>query len=280
MKNLPVPYKSQWDEDAGMTNNDCGPTSIAMILNYYGENLTTNQVFEKTGAGQGLISWPQLQKAITALGYKSTLERGGSLNRLKQLIDSNTPVIILVHYGSLNSTQDKSFKGGHFFTVVGYNADGFFVNDSNFKGTLRKDGDHHNYLNAELDKAWKDCTIDGNQPYSLLFIERKTTVVAPLVNDQFKIDYGSPHGILEVQQVKGLLGDLIKAKKEIEDRKIYELELEKKLYEKEKKVEDLFKQLQTPTETIAQEKIDMLKEIKNSKNWWFVKYAKIMALLA
>lgn len=58
--NLSVPYKSQWDKDAIGTTNDCGPASIAMILNYYGLNVGTDDVFRATGAGQGLISFKQI----------------------------------------------------------------------------------------------------------------------------------------------------------------------------------------------------------------------------
>lgn len=172
-KNLLVPYKSQWDSDADKTGNDCGPASIAMILNYFGENLTTNQVFDKTGADQGLISVSQMQKAISAFGYSSMRKLSQTPVLLKSYIDQNLPVIALVHYGSLNSVQDKAFKGGHFFVVVGYRDDGYFVNDPNFKGSLRFQGDHHFFTKAEFEKAWQDCTLDGNQPNSLIVINRK-----------------------------------------------------------------------------------------------------------
>lgn len=177
MKNLPVAYKSQWDTDAGGTKNDCGPTSIAQILNYYGENLTTDQVFAATGAGLGLISIAQMQKAIASFGYTSHYEKGQSPARLKELIDQDMPVIMLVHYGSLISTQDKTFKGGHFFTLVGYRDDGYFVNDSNFWGDFRKDGDHHNYSKAELERAWSDSSLDSNPICALIYIERKKPTV-------------------------------------------------------------------------------------------------------
>jgi len=53
--------------------------------------------------------------------------------------------------------------------------DGFFVNDPNFKGSLRQSGAHHNYITTEIEAFWKDTVKDGNQPYSLLWIERKNT---------------------------------------------------------------------------------------------------------
>ncbi len=173
MRNLEVKYKSQWDNDAGKTKNDCGPASIAMILNYYGESLTTDTVFEKTEADQGLIGWDELQKAIKSFGYIPHLERNATPERIRELIDQNLPPIVLVHYGSLNSTQDKKFKGGHFFLVVGYREDGYFVNDPNFRDALRQDGDHHFYTKEEFESAWAETLQDKNQPHSLLWIERK-----------------------------------------------------------------------------------------------------------
>lgn len=172
-KILPVKYKSQWDADAVKTANDCGPTSVAMILNYYGENLTSDQVFAKTGAGSGLISFSQLKAAIAAFGYSYEVLTNCTPEKLKSYIDQDMPVVALVHYGSLTSTQDKSFKGGHFFTVVGYRDDCYFVNDPNFRGDLRAHGDHHSFTKTEFEKAWRDCSIDSNPVNSLIIIKRK-----------------------------------------------------------------------------------------------------------
>lgn len=173
MINLKVPYKSQWDADANKTANDCGAASVAMILNYYGENVTTNDVFDKTGAGLGLISIAQIEKAIKSFGYTTKRIVQSTPEVLKSYLDKDIPVIALVHYGSLKSTQDKNFKGGHFFVVVGYRDDGYFVNDPNFKGSLRADGDHHFYTKSEFEKAWSDASLDGNQARSFQIINRK-----------------------------------------------------------------------------------------------------------
>ncbi|GEM_PF-1417707 len=174
-RNLRVPYKSQWDEDARKTANDCGPASIAMILAYYGQNFSTDQIFEKTGAGQGLITFNQLKQAIEACGFEYVRKDNQTSDSIKQYIDQDVPVIALVKYGSLGSTvQDKNFKGGHFFTVVGYRDDGYFVNDPNFKGDLRDHGDHHFYPKSDFERAWSDATKDGNPKNSLIIIPRKS----------------------------------------------------------------------------------------------------------
>lgn len=170
MKNLIVPYKSQWDDDAGKTNNDCGPACVAMVLNYYGENLTTNEVFDRTGADKGLITVSELRKAIYYFKYTSNYLKNCSEEDLKSYIDKDIPPIVLVHYGDLTSRQDKKYTGGHFVLVVGYRSDGFFVNDPDFRGDIRYQGDHHFYTKDEFMKAWGNCSQDKNQNYSLLYI--------------------------------------------------------------------------------------------------------------
>ncbi len=170
MKNLSVPYKSQHDSDAQGTHNDCGPASVAMILNYFGENVTTDEVFRRTGAGQGLIRVAELKKAISSYGYDSEFITNSSLEEINQNINKGIPIIALVHYGSLSSRQDKKFTGGHFFVMVGYRDDGFFVNDPNFWGEYRKHGDHHFYKRDEFTNAWSNCWRDGNPNKSYLII--------------------------------------------------------------------------------------------------------------
>lgn len=178
--NLPVPYKSQHDSDASRSKNDCGPASIAMILGYYGENVTTDQVHEKTGAGGGLIGINQMVKAIESFGYKTTRFTQATAALLKSWLDQGIPVIALVKYGSLGSTvQDKTFTGGHFFTVVGYREDGYFVNDPNFWGDYRAHGDHHFYPKADFEKAWADTAKDNNQPNSFQVIHPKNQIPNP-----------------------------------------------------------------------------------------------------
>jgi len=170
-KILSVPYKSQWDNDATGSKNDCGPCSLAMVLNKYGKNVTTNEILEKTGAGGGYVSFQQLQKIASDYGFTSRIERNRSLQRLKDLIDQDIPPIVVVHYGYLSSRQDQEFKGGHIMVVVGYRDDGYFVNDPDFWGNFRPDGDHHFYKKDEFEKSWEKSIEDENQANTLFFLQ-------------------------------------------------------------------------------------------------------------
>lgn len=228
MINLPVAYKSQWDSDAGETNNDCGPCSVAMVLNFYGEKLTTNEVFKRTGAGLGMISNDQLAKAISSFGYTFQISRRASVMALKVALDSGKPVIALVHYGSLTSRQDTNFNGGHFFTVVGYREDGYFVNDPNFRGDMRSHGDHHFYTKAEFEKAWADSALDFNTPNTMIVIDRKPTS-APIVTppaaftDQTLIPLNfesvlEKYGQVELGTLRSQINDKDKTIKQLQDK--------------------------------------------------------------
>lgn len=172
--NLPVPYSSQWDSDAALSKDDCGPASIKMILNFYGENLTIDDIFKKTGAAvNSLISIPQMITAINAYGYKARYITGQSIDQLKSYVSRGIPLIALVHYGLLTSRQDKGFSGGHFFDVVGYRDDGYFVNDPDFYSPLRDQGDHHFYTKSDFENAWASCYLDKNPNNSIIVIDKK-----------------------------------------------------------------------------------------------------------
>lgn len=193
MTNLEVPYVSQFDPQSNEDPADnCGPSCVSMILNFYGEKTTVNQIFELTGAIKGQpISIVQLQKAITALGYSSDWETGVTPDNLKAVTDKNIPPIALVHAGDLKSRQDQGFAGGHFIVIDGYRDDGYFANDPDFWGQYRQDGDHHFYTKAEFEQAWSDCTQDNNPNNGLLVIHPKVQPTTGLPANYPDIVHGS-----------------------------------------------------------------------------------------
>lgn len=176
MTNLSVPYISQFDPQANQDPSDnCGPSCVSMILNFYGESTTANQIFTLTGAVKGQpISIAQLQQAIGSFGYKYEYQTGVSTDAIRSFTDRGIPPIALVHAGDLTSRQDQGFSGGHFLVVDGYRDDGYFVNDPDFWGQYRADGDHHFYTKDDFEKAWSDNTQDQNPNNSLLIIYPKT----------------------------------------------------------------------------------------------------------
>jgi predicted double-glycine peptidase len=180
-KILEVPYKSQWDNDATTSKNDCGPCSLAMVLKYLGVDVATSVILEKTGAGTGYVSFQQLQKVASEYGFSSRIERNRTPQRIKDLIDQGIPPIVVVHYGYLSSRQDQGFAGGHIMVAVGYRDDGYFINDPDFWGNYRAHGDHHFYTKEEFEKSWEKSTEDGNASNTLFFLQPKENPTEPTI---------------------------------------------------------------------------------------------------
>jgi predicted double-glycine peptidase len=100
----------------------CGPASLAGVLNYWGVNVTPDdiaeEIYSKSAKGTlniDLIFYAQ-RRGLNAIQYK------GDIEDLKKNIDSNYPVIVLVDYGF------SIYQANHFMVVIGYNEDGVIVN--------------------------------------------------------------------------------------------------------------------------------------------------------
>ena len=171
-KNLPVPYKSQHDGDSKVSNNDCGPASLAMVLEFLGKNISVGEVLGDLGNPKGFTSLAQLGLVASKYGFKIESKVNASFTDIKDYIDRGLPVIVVGGYGYLESTQDKNFKNSHIMVVCGYREDdGVYVNDPNFWGELRKDGDHHNYTASEFFTFWRnEGNKEGNQPNTMFVV--------------------------------------------------------------------------------------------------------------
>jgi hypothetical protein len=172
--NLSVPYISQFDEQANEDAADaCGPTSAAMVLNFFGEQTTPNEFFEKTGAQKGqLITISQMRKAIISYGYTSEYKIGCTVDDILVLLKEGVAPIVLVHYENLHSRED-TYKGAHFMVIDGIRSDTIFANDPDFFAQFKQDGDHHAYTMSDFLIAWSNCHLDGNPDNSLLVIYPK-----------------------------------------------------------------------------------------------------------
>jgi hypothetical protein len=94
---------------------------------------------------------------------------------VKGALDDGRPSIALVHYGVLrdgtNATgyvenQDQNYGRGHWFLVIGYDADGYIVNDPDYYGDRASLGDHRyipaGAFEAALAAVAPGCTV-GHQ---------------------------------------------------------------------------------------------------------------------
>ncbi len=132
----------------------CGPASLAGVLNYWGVGVTPDDVAKDiySASARGTLNIDMLlyvnKKGLYALQYI------GSWDDLKKKINNKYPLIVLVDYGF------SVYQANHFMVVVGYNDDGVVVNSGKTE---------HMFIDKEkFLKAWKRTN------YWTLLIKQKT----------------------------------------------------------------------------------------------------------
>ncbi len=161
---LDVPYISQWDETARMHNADCGPTSMAMILNANkapSQHVTVDELYtrylphkrvgeftslqdlEDIGRGEGL----DIQRLIYADGEQAFQE-------MQALIRQGIPFVALVNYAKWDDIAKNNFTSGHFVVVTGFDPEHVFVHDPLFRGTRRGLGEFFVWRKERFLAGW------------------------------------------------------------------------------------------------------------------------------
>jgi predicted double-glycine peptidase len=99
----------------------CGPASLASVLNYWGLRTTPQEIAEEifSRGARGTLNLDMVLY-VQRKGLKAKQDRG-SPESLKRNIDAGRPVIVLVDLGFWVVRQ------GHFMVVVGYTEDGVVV---------------------------------------------------------------------------------------------------------------------------------------------------------
>jgi hypothetical protein len=100
----------------------CGPASLAMVLNYWGVTITPESIADEiySPSAKGTLN-VDLALFAEKKGLKAYPYRGG-MEDLKENVDSARPLIVLVDYGF------GPYERNHFMVVVGYDAGGVVVN--------------------------------------------------------------------------------------------------------------------------------------------------------
>lgn len=127
-----------------------------------------------------------------------------------------------------------------------------------------------------FDQNWPVNSLCHIQPHNytnvLGWLRAKPVVVPPAPQTPVKIDLGEPYGMQEVQAIKSMLNDkdadIINLRNKMEDRKVYETEIELKLSIEEVKVKELNALL------------DKIESVAKGKGWTWTKLNKIKELLA
>lgn len=191
---LQVPYKSQLAPTAGYSNNDCGPTCIAMMIAATGNDVTVDSLYQHPSIrGQtGLLSISSLQAVAKSYNVPLTFNKLNP-DSLRQQIDSGRPVFLLVDYrpivvANLNCVPTQGWYG-HFVLAVGYDAASFIIHDPYCKGN---DGAFRHWPNNVFQSCWCDGHLAEGNTYSGQCLVPDNPIAAPqaAVQPPFPVDDG------------------------------------------------------------------------------------------
>jgi predicted double-glycine peptidase len=106
----------------------CGPASLAAVLNYRGVSVTPDEVARAiySRSARGTLNIDMVLYAQSR-GLRASQYKGG-LDDLREQIDAGRPLIVLVDYGF------SVIRADHFMVVVGYNNEGVMVNSGRREG--------------------------------------------------------------------------------------------------------------------------------------------------
>jgi len=139
---LRVPYRSQLDGSAYAAAN-CGPTSVAMVLDAHGIQVPLSEVRRRVMAIQHTPNCDEcgsfiesLAGAVEQYGLKASgLQdddgklRRWSLDDVRAALRAGHPVVPQVKYRQLPGREDSPYSGDHYIVVTGILGDSFLYND-------------------------------------------------------------------------------------------------------------------------------------------------------
>jgi hypothetical protein len=155
-RSLPVPFRTQLDAPRPLAEMICSPTSVAMVMEYFGTSVSTLDNAMATYDHENLIfgNWGRAVQRAAELGFDAWLARFQSLEQVKSLIAQGLPLIINIKFkeGEFPSCPYKS-SGGHLLVIRGFTADGDVICNDPY---VRDKGDGIVYKAGELTRAWLD----------------------------------------------------------------------------------------------------------------------------
>lgn len=173
-KKLQIPYRSQWDKDAKDHSGDCGPTSVAMLLNGKRVAITPDELYTYIGARPKFTFIPDLKNAAWGAGqltltYQKYANAAEALQELRRNIDEGRAFIALAKYKPWVQLTGNKFESGHFLVVTGYAEDSIYVHDPLFGlWAQRARGEYFRFTNKQFLDGWGGFHYTENQNFSCL----------------------------------------------------------------------------------------------------------------
>jgi len=156
-RELALTPRSQHDADEKLRHDVCSPTSLAMVLEFWGRRKTTEEValaVRDRGASDLFGNWPANATYAASLGLDARVARLESIAGLEAEIAAGRPVVVSVTF------KDGELRGapihrtnGHLMVVVGFTKEGDVIAlDPSAHASAEA---RRVYARADFHKAWR-----------------------------------------------------------------------------------------------------------------------------
>lgn len=152
---LAVSPRSQGDADEKLKHDVCSPTSLAMVLEFWGAKKTTDAVAlaVRDRTSQLFGNWPANAAFAAAQGLDARVARLESLADVENEVGAGRPVVVSVTFaeGELPGSPMKK-TNGHLLVVSGFTPEGDVIVDD---PAGKRDQVRRVYPRAAFHKAWR-----------------------------------------------------------------------------------------------------------------------------
>jgi ABC-type bacteriocin/lantibiotic exporter with double-glycine peptidase domain len=109
---------------------DCGAKVVEAVLDYYGIDIREHEIIKLAGTNRKGTSVEAILHILKQHGLDCKYEKM-SLNNVKEFIDLNVPVIIVVQAWTVKRKVDweKDWSDGHYVIAIGYDDNKFYFED-------------------------------------------------------------------------------------------------------------------------------------------------------
>jgi uncharacterized protein YvpB len=152
--------------------NNCGPTTLRMYLSYFGYTQDSQvQIANilKPYKEDRNVGPDELTGYVEAKGYHALVRVNGDLDRLKQFLSNDLPVMIEEGYDPPRAKQGWM---GHYILLTGYDAEGITAQDS-------YNGPNQRVAWRDVDNHWRNF----NRTYILFYTDAQEPMVRAIIGE-------------------------------------------------------------------------------------------------
>jgi predicted double-glycine peptidase len=104
---------------------DCGAKALQVVMAYYGIDVREDELMKELGCDRQGTPLRNMVSVAAKNGFQVVAEKGVALDTVKQYVDQDHPVIVIVQawaerYMAFEDWKD-SYDNGHYVIVIGYN---------------------------------------------------------------------------------------------------------------------------------------------------------------